>query len=551
MLSKKGKIMRKGLFYIGLVGILMLANQTFCMERTHDLNTLYLNYLDIGEAYELPNITYDEVVALWLKMGIERSEPANAQAYAGFYELVQNWVQEGLDFELNNEWLVWRGEQPTAQGLRLILFIQEPVGQRANEVLQALLNKIDIYRNITGDPQAYQDFYNSVRGQLNSRQGKMILDAVAARIAEIPFKPQAELLQLIVEISDYRNGSDDQRAYQQLERTVRNELRKIELKDKLDYLIIEDIKEKEKVHTNIAHIFEYRGISEDQGAYAGLFGQLIIKLATMLSLVPIDDNKLRQLELCPPFKGLHMPPRVKVMQDGKWEPAYLKTMDLPCMQQYTPPQKEDDGNMRVVMQLRSVNQSKLPGLRGGFCSGLSIRNGILIHQYAKNEDERLLQALYDQEAAAAFLNQVGCQPRVEKVALDNLIATKEIPGLQAADVTVIKSPIVFDSRFQFYFDEHELREMEAVKRRIQEGLARENFFHFFVVGNLDERLTAETPEHYFVFIVLKEGKTIQYIVLDTVADYHLRADSYEFLRLRYFIDLLEQGKSDLNLIPVE
>lgn len=315
----------------------------------------------------------------------------------------------------------------------------------------------------------------------------------------------------------------------------------------------------------------FRFITQDKAAFSNELTQIYNKKVSLF---------LKRLALCPIFVGLKENPKFHELINLKTSsPAPLAAMNendqiayeiekasgvdlwlkttfadnserLACFVNYTPPLKNGDGIVRQIIQIRSVNQSigKFKKMGTQHCSGLSLRNAICLNEYAKSGAAELLRKLYNEDGAIKFLEDYECKERIEKNDIENNKYFKTFPQMRK-HIAVIDSPLVLDQKHQEALTTSSIDEITRIKSYIRSGLSQPDFYFSFIVGTLDERaLSQQLPEHWYCFSIIKKGHLIQYIVVDTAADYHLQQGSYELMRLHYFIDLLEQGSSEI-VIP--
>ncbi len=263
-------------------------------------------------------------------------------------------------------------------------------------------------------------------------------------------------------------------------------------------------------------------------------------------LIPTDQ--LGALGLCPifpapDFKAL---PLMKVIRDGRLQAQeFVPEGEVECSTKYRD---------RTVIQLRGVNQGTLTK-EGDYCPGLSMRSALQMQKYVDTIDQQELQKLFNYEAAKKFIQDTGCPRTAEKNVLENWI--RQIQGLDLERISIINDVMVFDSSRKEsllnmqLLERKDFDEAQRVMERIRHGLQQPTFVHTFIVGNLIEgNIGVErVAQHWFCFVMLKFGNTIQYVVLDTLPQYHLHPNSYQFLRIKYFIDLLERGTSGINIMP--
>jgi hypothetical protein len=274
----------------------------------------------------------------------------------------------------------------------------------------------------------------------------------------------------------------------------------------------------------------------------------------MIHLIPVDQ--LKKINSCALFMQLTEPPLVTIFEKGEWVSQYLNTKDVACTGSYTPPQKLYDKTKHVLLQLHAINQTEIGG---EYCPGLSVRNALILQKFVQTGDVALLKQLYDLSSAQEFIDKTGCP----KVAYKEEVIAKVINpmvrsmGLSAQSISVIESVMVFNPlQLQEKFTIEERKAALELQAKIQKGLQEPYFFHAFIVGNAEEQATLHTQAHWYCVCVIKLNDTIQYVIIDTIPVYHLDPkpylskpiDSLQYDRIRYLIDLLEQGSSTIALI---
>lgn len=313
----------------------------------------------------------------------------------------------------------------------------------------------------------------------------------------------------------------------------------------------------------------------------------ILNNTTVHNYALIDENKLKSLKLCPIFVGLTGEPKYHVLIDLKnvlsnqeqlkkffptqvdrdileseiedykrtgkrnlLKDQLISANDLPCFVPYNKKNNQAyDIQSRYIFQLRSINQSMGEFKRLGtqHCSGFSIHNGIDFAEYVATGSDKYLIDLYNEQSAAKFISDFGCLQRIDKEILDGKFLSKLSPEIRES-FKVINSPSNLDET-TWEFAPDIKKEMQEIKNELKKGLKKPFFFYSFIVGTGDEQAInpGMAAQHWYYVALVKHKTTIQYVVIDTAADYHLQPGSYELNRLHYLIDLIEDGKTDKQL----
>jgi len=290
-----------------------------------------------------------------------------------------------------------------------------------------------------------------------------------------------------------------------------------------------------------------------------------------ISLIPTSN--LESLGLCPlypryeeftvdneTFKNI-LP--VKFKRTGSWDVQVVDKENalklMPCVKQGKDFDKDPlakklpslSGSItrRIIMQLKTVNQNETQE-GTAMCAGLSLRNALLLYQFARTGKTSFLAQLPDSTDAKKFLEKNGCVRWVNAETLAGLIEKvggsrdyfSVIPTVFLLDPTYYKEPLL-----AFSFEDSDFNAMKKLREKISSGLRGEHFFHVFIIGDHEVAQRSSGRGHYFVLALLKVGTTVEYVVVDTqVEDYHLRQGSYEYQRLLYFISLLESERFDFK-----
>ena len=267
-------------------------------------------------------------------------------------------------------------------------------------------------------------------------------------------------------------------------------------------------------------------------------------------LVP-NENELKKLELCPPFKDLKNPPLYNNEVGGKLEPRYAGVVDVPCIR-HQPSyvayrglvNQESSVNYQIdLLQLRTINQSTPLDIAQenqfvftNECPTLSLRNALIMDNYAKTGSIDELKLLYDAQRAYTFIRDVGCLQRLEPDALRVVLALDPFKTLNRDRLFILDNPDYIDPKSDpnFRTEDENLR-IEKMRNILAEGLKENSFYCTWIMGTGDERLKGVKAEHWYSVTLLKSGITLQYIVTDTLSHYHLQPGSYDLQRLEKII----------------
>jgi hypothetical protein len=167
---------------------------------------------------------------------------------------------------------------------------------------------------------------------------------------------------------------------------------------------------------------------------------------------------------------------------------------------------------------------------------------------------QFLIALNDIEQATNFLLDININDWITVDAVkDTLRKMSELFKTDITNISVVSSVVLFDQflpeKLEYaVFDEEEYEEAQKIRRAIQQGLQQKYFYHILIIGNEE---STQSHGHYFACAIVKVGQTIQYLVLDTLPNvYHLQKESHELNRLRYMIDQLETGRSEVDFANI-
>lgn len=188
----------------------------------------------------------------------------------------------------------------------------------------------------------------------------------------------------------------------------------------------------------------------------------------------------------------------------------------------------------LLIQLDALSQFDV-GQKHGYatCAPLALRTADLAVSYARSGHREFLKRLKDLHFAQEFLNRVQRCGSTEEWFTDDMIKglMKKLVPANAEDISVISS--VFDL------------EGSPIITNIRNGLKQEHFAHAIILGTDDDDRYAGRPYHYFTFLILKKGTNIQYVVIDT-APLRDHTKGFDNVRLRYLIDMIETGRSDID-----
>ena len=270
-------------------------------------------------------------------------------------------------------------------------------------------------------------------------------------------------------------------------------------------------------------------------------------------LVPTDAPTLRKYDLCPLFTGpayYFVFKENRLLSSGERSPGFEGedvAMNAPC---FVPLGKFFSWN-RTLLQLKSLNQfdlADLTGLSPALCAGHSLNNGRLIRKYVLTGDSQCLTDLHNVNEATNFLLdlKIGDWLNVDVVRANIERLGKDL-GIDGIDVSAVSTVTLFDSNLAnkpefVLFDKAEFDYVQNVKQSIQKGIRRDNYVHIMIIGN--EETVEKSLGHYFCFAIIKAGKDVQYVVLDTIPSaYHLQEGSHERNRLMFLIENIELGNS--------
>ena len=290
-----------------------------------------------------------------------------------------------------------------------------------------------------------------------------------------------------------------------------------------------------------------------------------------IHLLPIDSDTLKMLDLCPLFEKPHAiiepevresldkneiriisemqivekMPKYHVFKDSGFEIRHTD-LNIPCV---VPLGKFGDLN-RTLIQFKSLDQDELAKatkLSQFLCAGHSLNNGRLIRNYALDGEVKYLKKLHDIQESVGFLLDLGIGewPDVKSVKqeIKNVGKLLDVNTIDR-DISAVSTVLLFGSHVGL-LDQQEFDYVQTVKRKIQRGLAQNNYVHIIIIGN--EEFTVKHG-HYFCFAIIKSGNEVQYLVLDTLPGvYHLQEGSHERDRLMFLIDNIERDSSLVNV----
>ena len=282
----------------------------------------------------------------------------------------------------------------------------------------------------------------------------------------------------------------------------------------------------------------------------------------------ISTSQLPALGLCPLYPRFekfevdgetynNMLP-VKFKRLGSWDTQLVDKENalklMPCVKQGKDFERDELSKKlgttnalitnRIIMQLKTINQNEA-SQGTAMCAGLSLRNSVLMYDYARTGDNSFLEQLPNMKLSLNFLEKNGCVRWVDPELIPNWV---EKAGVPLDNFSVIPTVFLLEERYHkdpiiaYSFEEEKLREILKLRRKIAADLASDKFFHTFIIGDYEVAQQSGGRGHYFSFSIFKVGTTVEYVVADTqVENYHLRQGSYEYARLLYLIDLLETG----------
>lgn len=209
-------------------------------------------------------------------------------------------------------------------------------------------------------------------------------------------------------------------------------------------------------------------------------------------------------------------------------------------------------NHAVVQRIRriddniSILQLRNSGQIEAKCGGLSLRNGMLVANFAQTNDPVHLQNLLSIQHMKKFLNDVGCANWVLVKNAIVQIAQAGNAGYYVESIGAVSSALVFDPNERvtdIALDQKQAGYVNKIKQQIIDGLKQAYFFYVLVMGNEEEVMGGHG--HYFAFVIIKSGNKTQYVVIDSSAlANHL--DGYRYNRIKYLMDQFEKGYSDVH-----
>lgn len=203
------------------------------------------------------------------------------------------------------------------------------------------------------------------------------------------------------------------------------------------------------------------------------------------------------------------------------------------------------GTNTALYQLTVVDQFALAQemkIDPAICSVISIFNVMNLMDFSRTNDRQYLTNLINKPFARIFLAQLNVLQWPDIDQLKDYIKTTGDEGYNVENIDAISTVVQFDPSSAFF------EENPVLKKKIHEGLQQEYFSFGLIIGN-EESAQTTGRGHYFGFCIIKAGQQKQYIVVDGApAAYHLQDNTFELARIKYLIDLLETGKSNIKLV---
>ncbi len=274
-------------------------------------------------------------------------------------------------------------------------------------------------------------------------------------------------------------------------------------------------------------------------------------------LPPLKD--LTKLKVCPPFAGLFSEPLYYTLSGNALRSTYAQSQsrdvnDVPCFISFS-----YKGYQLEFYQLRTINQSmKVDGKQifADTCGGLALFAAEIMARYAHSGDTGILKSLYD--VPQARLKAEQCYyPKSGQ--LSPVSSQKDEQGKELVKERLYSEQVQFlletSSEFQ---DEEEKRHIallespqnivssgleassiwgfnrEPMRQALADGLRQDSFYYSWIMGNEDEVERGQRGGHWYCVTLLKVGKKLQFIVIDSLSHYHLFVASYDFERLERF-----------------
>ncbi len=245
------------------------------------------------------------------------------------------------------------------------------------------------------------------------------------------------------------------------------------------------------------------------------------------------DNKFFE------FNALYVNVNVVIADKTKKKPIVKEINLVPENHAVVQRIRRIDDNISIL-QLRNSGQIKAK------CGGLSLRNGMLVANYAQTNDPVHLQNLLSVQHTKNFLNNIGCANWAKIENAINQIAQAGNAGYDVESIGAVSSALVFDTNesvTEILLDKKQTGYVNKIKQQIIDGLKQAYFFYVLVMGNEEEVMGGYG--HYFAFVIIKSGNKTQYVVIDSSAlANHL--DGYRYNRIKYLMDQFEKGYSDVH-----
>lgn len=261
----------------------------------------------------------------------------------------------------------------------------------------------------------------------------------------------------------------------------------------------------------------------------------------------------------PEKKSLLLGPNKKTLIPGEEGISYRDAAQWPQVVQIPHVDRRatwDDE--RILAQPKVIDQFELVGAYGS-CPAMSFYTAYNSMAFAMSGNEEYLRDLVDQKKAKEFFIKTGSLQAAEFFALQELYDALIAGKYADIDVDIFKNLVTVVPTVRC-FDKSQQKPIVGVypeiimriNNVIKDLQSKDSYAHAFVILTSDDEVyfTGDTSQHYFTFVVLKQGRRIQYLVLDSMPNfYHLYAHSFMLARLQFMIECLEGKTPTIALIP--
>lgn len=194
-----------------------------------------------------------------------------------------------------------------------------------------------------------------------------------------------------------------------------------------------------------------------------------------------------------------------------------------------------------VIQVKTVDQFKLGDDMGpATCPVQALRNVITLLQFSYTGIARVLDQLSNVPDARKFLELVG------KCGVGTQWLTAEEIGRILSKLENVSD--AYRKQISSLDTVQEINLYPEQLKALQEQFKQQNAAHGFILGTMDVGQTTGERGHYFAFVLKKVGPEYLYLIADTAPTRnHLDTTSYDYKRVKYLVDMITKGKSDINI----